>query len=59
MKGEYYVWEKSENFPKGSVVKIFTSLKKCREYIKGRAVKVGEYGISATLENGGYIGVIL
>ena len=58
-KGEYYVWEKSEAHPKGAVVKVFTSLKKCREYIKSRAVKIGEYGISGTLENGGFIGVIL
>jgi hypothetical protein len=59
MKGEYYVWEKSENHPNGAVVKVFTSLKKCREYIKSRAVKIGEHGISGTLENGGFIGVIL
>jgi hypothetical protein len=34
MKGEYYVWEKSENFPKGSVVKIFTSLKSVANILK-------------------------
>ena len=58
MKGEYFVWENSTRV-KGAVVQVFTSLKKAKEYIKANAVTVNKGGFSGTLENGGYIGIIL
>lgn len=59
MKSEYFIWEKSEAHPNGVVVEVFTSMKKVKAYIKERAVQVDPSGWSGTLENGGYIGVIL